>query len=115
MSNLMIALEITLVGMGLVCAALTLLWGVMALLTTITEARESGSHPAESVSVMDNNDKARVAAVAVALTLAQRQAASARPLSDSPTAIVSAWQLGMRTKQLSQKGERIKRQSRKTG
>lgn len=115
MSNILIALEISLVGMGLVFAALILLWWMMALLTSITADKESVSDPAELVTVMDNEDKARVAAIAVALALAQEQATLARPLSDPPTAIVSAWQLGMRTRQLYQKGERIKRESRKIG
>lgn len=120
-NDLVLALEITTLGMGLVFAALILLWWVMALLTSITAEKEATSpkgtmsHSAEPVSVMENEDKARVAAIAVAFALAQEETALARPLSDPPTAIVSAWQLGTRTKQLYQKGERIKRQPRKIG
>lgn len=115
MSNLVIALEITLVGMGLVFAALILLWWMMALLTSVTRDKESVSRAAEPVSVTDSDDKARVAAIAVAFVLAQEETARARPLADPPTALVSAWQLGMRTKQLYQKGERVKQQYRKIG
>ena len=115
MNNIALALEITVIGMGLVFAALILLWWMMALLTSITTDKEPASHPAEPVSVMDNEDKARAAAIVVAFALAQEQKARARPLPEPPTAIVSAWQLGMRTKQLHQKGEQIKHRRRKIG
>lgn len=130
MSNdFVLALEITTLGMGLVFAALILLWWMMVLLTSITSEKESASpmgrmsdsaEPFDQtqdrpVSVMESDDKAQVAAIAVAFALAQEETGLARPLSDPPTAIVSAWQLGMRTKQLYQKGERIKRQTRKIG
>ena len=115
MSNLMTALEITALGMGLVFAAIILLWWIMVLLAWITADKESTSHPAGPVSIMDNEVKARVAALAVAFALAQQEMENAHPLSDPPTALVSAWQLGMRTKQLYQKGERLNRQPRKIG
>jgi sodium pump decarboxylase gamma subunit len=121
MSNLVLALEITTLGMGLVFAALILLWWMMALLTSLTADKGSASpkgtmsDSARPVSVMENDDKPRVAAIVVAFALAQEETALAHPLADPPTAIVSAWQLGTRTRQLYQKGERIKRQPRKIG
>ena len=115
LNEIVLALQITLVGMGLVFASLILLWWVMALLTSVTSDKESASGPADLVSVMENEDKGRAAAIAVAFGLAQEQSAHARPLADPPTAIVSAWQLGTRTKQLYQKGERIKHPFRKSG
>ena len=123
MSNLVLALEITALGMGLVFAALILLWGLMALLTSLTADQGSVADSAEPfeqtqgrpVSGRASDDKARVAAIAVAFALAQEETALAHLLSDPPTAIVSAWQLGTRTKQLYQKGERINRQPRKPG
>ena len=115
MSNLMIALEITALGMGLVFATIILLWWIMVLLTFITAEKETEPPTIEPVSIMDNEAKARAAALAVAFALAQQETALAHPLSDPPTAIVSAWQLGTRTRQLYQKGERIKRQTRKIG
>ena len=128
-NDLVLALEITTLGMGLVFAALILLWLMMALLTSSTSERESASprrtmsdsaEPFDQtlgrpVSAMESDERARAAAIAVAFSLAQEETGLARPLSDPPTAIVSAWQLGMRTKQLYQKGERIKRQPHKTG
>ncbi len=58
--------------------------------------------------VRGEGDKARAAAIAVAVALAEQGLSTARPLPAPPTALVSAWQLGMRTRQMYQKGERIK-------
>jgi len=121
MSNMLIALQITTLGMGLVFAAIILLWWMMALLTAIVvdkkpalDARKppSATMPA---SIMDSDIKARAAAIAVAMALAEQQTSHAHPLSIPPTAIVSAWQLGMRTRQLYQKGRPIVRNPRKVG
>ena len=111
MNNLLLALEITALGMGLVFAAIILLWWMMSLLTSITadkenssSGNETGSGTAESALVMDDELKAQAVAVAVAMALAEQQVSSAHSLTEPPTAIVSAWQLGMRTRQLQQKG-----------
>jgi hypothetical protein len=58
--------------------------------------------------VRGEGDKARAAAIAVAIALAEQGLSTARPLAAPPTALVSAWQLGMRTRQMYQKGERVK-------
>jgi sodium pump decarboxylase gamma subunit len=120
MNNMLLALEITVLGMGLVFAALILLWGMMSLLTAITAEKDDPSKQnvtvsdsAESVPVMAGDFAAQAAAIAVAIALAEQQVSSAHPLREPPTTIVSAWQLGMRTRQMYQKG-RIRR-SRKTG
>lgn len=121
MNNMLIALQITALGMGLVFAAIILLWGMMNLLTSITADRQissagdSGSHAAAAASDTDADLKAQAAAVAVAMALAEQQSSSAHLLAESPTTIVSAWQLGMRTRQLSQKGTSIIRKPRKIG
>jgi Na+-transporting methylmalonyl-CoA/oxaloacetate decarboxylase gamma subunit len=110
MNNMQIALEITALGMGLVFAAIIVLWGMMTLLTAITADRKPASESANSAAttmpapVIDDDFKAQAAAVAVAIALAEQQASSAHQLSEPPTAIVSAWQLGMRMRQLYQKG-----------
>ena len=104
MNNIVLALQITALGMGLVFAAIILLWGMMNLLTFITADKKPASDSAEPAPVMDSDIKAQAAAVAVAIALAEQQTSIAHPLSDPPTAIVSAWQLGMRTRQLQQKG-----------
>lgn len=122
MSNMLIALQITALGMGLVFAAIVLLWWMMALLTNIaadkdTSSRLNGAAPvsSEHAPVMESDIRAQAAAVGVAMALAEQQAAHAHALSDPPTAIVSAWQLGMRTRQMYQKGRPIARSPRKVG
>ena len=104
MNNLLLALEITALGMGLVFAAIILLWWMMALLTSIAREKESNSDSTDHPPVMERNIKAQAAAAAVAVALADHQVTHAHPLSDPPTAIISAWQLGMRTRQMYEKG-----------
>ena len=116
MNNLSIALEITALGMGLVFAAIILLWWMMALLTSLLKEKEDGaSDSAEVAPVAEKDFKAQAAAIAVAIALADHSITRTHPLSDPPTAIVSAWQLGMRTRQLSEKGTPIVRKPRKVG
>lgn len=114
MSNLVIALQITALGMGLVFAAIVLIWWMMALLTRLTAEKE----PVESkgnAAPLDNDEKAQAAAIGVAIAMAEHQLSQTHPLPTPPTTIVSAWQLGMRTRQLSQKGTPIVRNPRKIG
>lgn len=127
MSGLSIALQITVLGMGLVFAAIILLWWMMALLTKLTSGKDTeGSAsitPAPPLrSALQSPEgrgeselRARAAAIAVAMALAEQQTSQAHPLSLPPTAIVSAWQLGMRTRQMYQKGTPIVRNPRKIG
>ena len=115
MSNLLLALEITALGMGLVFVAFIVLWLMMILLTSITADKCSASTLTESDPLMDSDLNAEVAAIAVAMALAEQELSSAHPLTAPPTAIVSAWQLGMRTRQLYQKGMPVARKSRKAG
>lgn len=114
MNNLSLALEITALGMGLVFAAIILLWWMMALLTKILAENEYESNTAELAPVINTDHKAQAAAIAVAIALAE-QTHRTTTLHMPPTAIVSAWQLGMRTRQLSEKGTPILRQPRKVG
>jgi Na+-transporting methylmalonyl-CoA/oxaloacetate decarboxylase gamma subunit len=114
MSNMLLALEITALGMGLVFAAIILLWGMMSLLTAVTAEKtdptpQIATDSAVSASPVEENFKARAAAVAVAIALAEQQVSSAQQLSEVPTVIVSAWQLGMRTRQMYQKSVSIRR------
>jgi len=129
MSNISIALQITALGMGLVFAAIILLWWMMALLTNIAAEKgtdgsaETSLTPAPSLRSAtqspkgrgENELKAGAAAIAVAMALAEQQASHAHLLSLPPTAIISAWQLGMRTRQMYQKGTPIVRNPRKIG
>jgi len=122
MSNIAIALQITALGMGLVFSAIILLWWMMALLTRVMAEKDDRLEEVEDISLTPtpspsgrSERAAQAAAVAVALALAEQQASHAHALSTPPTAIVSAWQLGMRTRQLSQKGRPVLRSPRKVG
>ncbi|MGE5376176.1 MAG: OadG family protein [Bacteroidota bacterium] len=114
MSNLVLALEITVLGMGIVFATIILIWWMMALLTRFTQEKEPSDIEANAPS-KENEEKARAAAIGVAIAMAEHQLSQTHPLPDPPTAIVSAWQLGMRTRQLSQKGTPVVRNPRKIG
>lgn len=118
MTDFILSLEITALGMGLVFGAIILLWGMMALLTAVTAEKESpaeeepalrhaqdnASDSPEADSPPQADSKLQVALLAVAMALAEQGQTSARPLEQPPTALVSAWQLGMRTRQMSEKG-----------
>ena len=114
---LLLSLQITALGMGLVFAAIILLSLMMSMLTRFVADRETGSDSAEADTVStvsastENENKVRAAAIAVALALAEQQVA--QPFGEPPTALVSAWQLGMRTRQLYQKGMSLRRGARK--
>ena len=98
--NLFLSLQITLIGMGLVFGAIILLWGLMSLMTRIFTEREAGSEvPDES-----RERKARAAAAAVAVALAEQAQSRIGHFPMPNTALISAWQLGMRTRQMYQKG-----------
>lgn len=101
MSNLLIlSLTITLIGMGLVFGAIILLWGLMSLMTRLLTEREASPEiPDES-----RGQKARAAAAAVAVALAEQAQSRIGHFPMPNTALVSAWQLGMRTRQMYQKG-----------
>lgn len=109
MNNIALALQITAIGMGLVFGAILVLWLMMILLTALTADRKPASDPAQADSVRETELLARAAAVGVAIAIAEQQLSSAHPLKEPPTAIVSAWQLGMRTRQMSEKGFRLPR------
>jgi Na+-transporting methylmalonyl-CoA/oxaloacetate decarboxylase gamma subunit len=110
MTDLILSLQITALGMGLVFGAILLLWLMMVLLTRFTAEKESSldeipaSNSPGPDPVPDKGFKLQAAAIAVALALAEQGLSSAHPLPQPPTAIVSAWQLGMRTSQRSEKG-----------
>lgn len=108
LNNLVLALEITALGMGLVFIAIIVLWLMMWALTAIPfkdDIEATDTIPADLVqSAVDDELMAQAAAVAVAIALAEQGQSSARPLPQPPTALVSAWQLGMRTRQMYEKG-----------
>lgn len=103
MNELATALQITIIGMGLVFGVLILLWLMMLLLTALTAERTPASDSDGAGSMQETELLARAAAIGVAMAIAEQQLSSAHPLKDPPTAIVSAWQLGMRTRQMTDK------------
>lgn len=108
-SELLLTLQISIVGMGLVFGAIILLWGVIALLMRIATGRNQPvqtSHvtPSDPFELIDEREKKRKAAVvAVAAALAiDKQTPHEFPLP--PTAIVSAWQAVMRANNIRNRG-----------
>jgi len=118
MNDFRIALEITALGMGLVFGAIILLWWIMNLLTFLTADREPMRGAAELASQglagagIEDGFQAQAAAVAVAIALVEQQESAVHLLIEPPTTIVSAWQLGMRTRQMYQKGGSMRRRAR---
>lgn len=112
--NLIIALQITAIGMGLVFAAIILLWGLMALLVRLAkDPAEPGEEAAPAPAAETAPDAAatlsaqrrRAAVIAVAVAI-QRQKDTTLPHEYPlpPTALVSAWQAVMRSRILSKRG-----------
>jgi len=102
LENLTLSLSITAIGMGLVFGAIVLLWGLLFLLTRFLAERET------DLEVRDEarEQRARAAAVAVAIALAEQAQSRVGHFPMPNTALISAWQLGMRTRQMYQKGNR---------
>jgi len=107
--NLLLALQITGIGMGLVFGSIILFWLLMAAMVRLTrpggeqspegESRQGDLHenmPSENALL-----KRRAAAAAVAVALARRSGAAGLPARPtSPTAQASAWQVVHRAKSL---------------
>ena len=104
MNDFTLSLQITALSMGLVFGAILILWLMMIVLTALSADKEPASDSAEVESTPQADSKLQVALLAVALAMAEQDATSARPLEEPPTAIVSPWQLGMRTRQMTDKG-----------
>ncbi len=107
MEPLTLSLQITLVGMSLVFAALIVLWGLMELLVWLTTDKEPAeASPAEIAAPLadDRARKLQAAVVAVAVALAEQDAGPHEfPLP--PTAMVSAWQAVLRSDMLKKRGQ----------
>jgi Na+-transporting methylmalonyl-CoA/oxaloacetate decarboxylase gamma subunit len=105
-TEMTIALQITLIGMGLVFGAILLLWALMAVLV-----RVAAEPIPETCGVTDNpaglERKRRAALAAIAVALAQQRFGA--PVTPGSTALpttahVSAWQAVTRSQQLKQRG-----------
>lgn len=103
--NLGLALQITVIGMGIVFAAIVLLWGIIALLvraTTDAPSTEPEETPAAAVSLpADSQLRRRAAAVAVAVAMAQ-EGQPKTDFSPLPPHPISPWQAMLRGRQIEQ-------------
>jgi hypothetical protein len=112
--NLMIALQISVIGMSLVFGTILLLWGVMVVLVRVlpehaaaASAAAAAVAPAPATALPSDETRARrqrAAASAVAVALALDAAATGRRFPAPPTASVSAWQAVMRGRSLKERG-----------
>ena len=90
------SLWITLFGMGLVFAAITVLWLLMLALTAVTAEKKTKKASAAE----DFDIKMQAASLAVATAIAEQSQGRVPRFPVPPTAIVSAWQLSTRTRQM---------------
>ena len=113
MNNLILALQITLVGMSLVFASIVLLWGVIALIMRFGSPKEEALtgdiSPEDALqaapdAASETERRRRAAAAAVAVALAREQVAEAHVFPLPSTALVSAWQAVMRANNLTKRG-----------
>lgn len=91
---MLIAIQITLIGMGLVFLSILLLWLLMAVLV-----RTAADKQPDALAVQSDRDlRRKAAAAAVAMALAEPREELPHEFPLPPTAIVSAWQVVMRSK-----------------
>ncbi len=102
-SNLIIALQITVVGMGLVFGAILLLWIVMAVLVNLTSDRRPIAKGEAATDTL-REQKRKAAAIAVAVALASESDLEPHEFPLPPTAVVSPWQSVMRSNILNKRG-----------
>lgn len=112
------SLWITLLSISIVFAALLLLAGLMSAMTRLFRDREEAltaftpspfAKRPERAPDDGRGEMERAAAIAVAVALAEQAQSSARPITPPQPTIIGAWQLGMRTRQMTQKGEPTRR------
>jgi len=102
--NLLIALQITLIGMSLVFGVIVVLWIVMSLLVRLTAQRVVPIEEAAAPGTADQSGvKRRAAIAAVSVALAHELTPQLHEFPEPPTAIVSAWQAVQRSRYLTQR------------
>jgi Na+-transporting methylmalonyl-CoA/oxaloacetate decarboxylase gamma subunit len=102
--NLLITLQITLIGMSLVFGVIIVLWIVMSLLVRITARRAEPIEEAAAPGPADQPDlKRRAAIAAVSVALAHELTPQLHEFPEPPASIVSAWQAIQRSRYLTQR------------
>ena len=102
--NLLIALQITLIGMSLVFGVIIVLWLVMSLLMRITARQAEPIGEAATPGPADQSEvKRRAAIAAVSVALAHELTPQLHEFPEPPTSIVSAWQAIQRSRYLTQR------------
>jgi Na+-transporting methylmalonyl-CoA/oxaloacetate decarboxylase gamma subunit len=99
-TSVLVALQITAAGMGLVFGAIVLLWIVMAVLVRLT----SKDVPLAGVLESTDQRKRKAAAAAIAIALAIQADLEPHEFPLPPTAVVSAWQGVMRSNIFNKRG-----------
>lgn len=109
--NIPISLQIMAIGMGLVFAAILVLWAVMALIVRFTGSSEEAddeliiiSSP-EKIEAKDTPEMAAAATIAVLYGI-QRDKTLPHPYPLPPTPLVSAWQAVLRSRIITKRGSR---------
>lgn len=107
-TDVILALQITVLGMFLIFAAMVLLWTLLTLLVFILPRLnvEPASKAEETQIESEQEELMRQQAVAVAVSAAFHQRFSAGPgrFPLPPTAFVSAWQAVLRSHILNKRG-----------
>jgi Na+-transporting methylmalonyl-CoA/oxaloacetate decarboxylase gamma subunit len=108
--SLSLAMQISIIGMLIVFAAIILLWMVMGLMVRLTTTDEEAEDEIIIVSPgkpteLELKKLAAIAAVTIALAR-QVEASQPHPFPLPPTSIVSAWQAVLRTRMLSKRGQK---------
>jgi Na+-transporting methylmalonyl-CoA/oxaloacetate decarboxylase gamma subunit len=119
MSNLQIALTMTVVGMGIVFIGILILWGVMALMvriwpdkTGVSEVTQTGSEDSKGE---ESGLKEKAAAAAVAVAISLRQGIFSTPTGGAPVSAGSSWQATTRALEISQSTQSFNRKPRGSG
>jgi hypothetical protein len=102
--SMILALQITLVGTGLVFASIGGLWLLMALLARFTADQRTQPAPSVMSSTEGAVRRRKAALAAVSVALARERTSTTRAFPLPPTATVSAWQAVMRAAQLRRRG-----------
>ncbi len=119
MSNMQIALTMTVIGMGIVFIGILILWGVMALMVRIWPDKTEGNDTAREENGELKEEgfglKAKAAAAAVAVAMSMRQGIYSITSGGAPVSTGSSWQATTRALEISQSTQTYNRKPRGSG